>query len=861
MYSRNGNKMTELQNKIYTYFQQNPELQVLFMFDSSLTNDYQAELESAEWDDGYQLVIFQGDWFATKYRITHEWQDLKTILLFNGTREPTTREAMVAFPLLGALKANMAYKELPYDAFIQQYHIPVSMAMFVQKHITELQRSSVIRWAKQYYSPSFDTNTGMCLLLSSFLDQERLLSLDHIMIRILLLAVDSQAKRDAFFRKLQSAGNRDVLEYINKEFMSLVGQELNSNSVQHVEKIVESLKYNSITQQITVRDADPYKGYKIVNSLTLQRINLFVSTAMENFRFKDSFLLLFKEVGSNIRDAKLIELYGADAPFHYISADLCLPILENMAKDVKTHPENVLMRIAPILQQYEEDSEQIAGIGGFVQELANYYQLRNAFRSVQLNTPDIYIDVYINSVSPMDMAYRHAVDKFYTAHKKIEIPDYLEQLKLHLDKDYADFTNDLNLAWMDCIRTTPAGFGAVSLIGRQADFYQKMVKNCETKQVVIVSDALRYELAAELVKSLTAKKHIAKLEAMLASMPTETKYTKLTLFPHSELKFADLDMLVDGSSRPSADTRTELLQKYKPNAVCVDYTTVTQQSNKDNRELFKSPLVYIMHNTVDEAGHSNSAIEFTEGCSKAIEELRTLILRLHDYYNVVNIIVTADHGFLFQDLPIEEYSKHQVSDDALERKSRYYLTTSTEETHGIAKFPMKAVSPMQTDESIYVGVPCGTNRLATQGGGYRFAHGGTALEEVIVPVVICKYQRTNDAKSKVGVALVSRNLTVVSSNLKISLVQSEAVDSLHQERTITYALYNGENAVTPINELTLKSSDEELTASRMFNLTLTLNAVVQSNRLELRIYDKDDQLNPLIQQSVINQTLIERDEF
>ena len=235
--------MTELQNKIYTYFLQHPELQVLFMFDSSLTNDYQAELESAEWDDGYQLVIFQGDWFATKYRITHEWQDLKTILLFNGTREPTTREAMVAFPLLGALKANMAYKELPYDAFIQQYHIPVSMAMFVQKHLTELQRSSVIRWAKQYYSPSFDTNTGMCLLLSSFLDQERLLSLDHIMIRILLLAVDSQAKRDAFFRKLQSAGNRDVLEYINKEFMSLVGQELNSNSVQHVEKIVESLKY------------------------------------------------------------------------------------------------------------------------------------------------------------------------------------------------------------------------------------------------------------------------------------------------------------------------------------------------------------------------------------------------------------------------------------------------------------------------------------------------------------------------------------------------------------------------------------------------------------------------------------------
>ena len=150
---------------------------------------------------------------------------------------------------------------------------------------------------------------------------------------------------------------------------------------------------------------------------------------------------------------------------------------------------------------------------------------------------------------------------------------------------------------------------------------------------------------------------------------------------------------------------------------------------------------------------------------KAIEELRTLILRLHDYYNVVNIIVTSDHGFLFQDLPIEDYSKHQIAEDTLERKTRYYLSASPAFAHGIAKFPLHAVSPMRSEQNIYVGVPCGTNRLAAPGGGYQFAHGGMALEEVIVPVVICRYQRKNDAKSKVGVSLVSPNLSVVSSNV------------------------------------------------------------------------------------------------
>ena len=853
--------MLDLQTKIYNYFQRNPELKILFVFDNTLIKEYKTELDSVTWDEGYQYVVFQDDWFATKYKIMNEWQNIKTILLFDGKHEPTTQEELLNFPLLGAMKANMVFKQTSYDAFIQQYHIPLSMAMFVQKHIEELQRTTVLRWAHPYLNQHFDINTGMCILLSSFLEQERLLTVDQILIRVLLLAVDNNtSKRDAFYRKLQHPTNKEVHEYINKKFMQLVGQELSDNTVSHVEKIVEALKYNAITQQITKVPADPYGKYKIVNSLVLQRINSLITTALDSNRFREPFLNLLKTIGSNVHETKLIEVYGADAQFHYVSADLCLPILENMASQVKEHAEEVRQRLAPILHQFE-DNQKVTGLGKFIHEVANYYALNKAFRTISLHSMDMYIDTYINSVSPMDMAYRHAVSYFYEARHDDMLPEYVENLKKQLDLDYADFTNDLNLSWMDCVRQTSAGFGSVSVIGRQSDFYTKMVKNCETKQVVIVSDALRYELAEELVQNLAAKKHIATLEAMLASMPTETKYTKLTLFPHSELKFDNLEMLVDGVNRVSLDSRTQLLSQYKPNAVCVDYTAIMQKSPQENRELFKHPLVYIMHNTVDEAGHSNSAIDFTEGCKKAIDELRSLILRLHDYYNVVNIIVTSDHGFLFQDLAIAEHTKHQITEDSLERKTRYYLTNSAAFAHGIAKFPLHSVSPMRTEQNIFVGVPCGTNRFAAPGGGYQFAHGGMSLEEVIVPVVICRYQRKNDAKSKVGVALVSPNLSVVSSNLKVALVQSEAVDTLHQERVITCALYDGENAVTPIVELKLNSTDEDVTASRMFNITLTLNAVVESNRLELRIYDKEDSLNALIRQSVINNTLIERDEF
>lgn len=852
--------MTDLQHKLYGYFQHNADLRVLFVFDNTLMQDYRTDLDGASWDEGYQYVVFGGDWFTTKYKIVHEWQELKTILLFPNMAEPTTQEAMQHFPLLGALKANMAYKAMDYDAFIQQYQIPTTTAMFVQKHIQDLQRSAVLSWATPYLNRHLDPNTAMRVLLSAFLDQERLLSEEHILIRILLLAGEAQAKRDAFFHKLFLPTNKDVLTFVDDAFFLFSGQRINPNTPLHVESIVESIKYNAITQHVTAHARDPYGGYKIVNTLTLQHINLLITTAMENLRFRDAFLALLNDVGRNVRESKLIELYGAGAAFYYLSVEICLPILEQMAALVKDNPEDVLHRVNQIMFQFGENS-RISGLGRYLLETAKYYRLRGAFRSVRMSVPDMYVDSYIKSVSSMDMAYRHAVGYYYTTQQQVDLPEYVVPLKQQLDKDYADFTNDLNLGWMDCIRQNPAGFGAVTMIGRQADFYPKMVKNCDTKQVVIISDALRYELAQELVQDLTAQKHIVTLEAMLASMPTETKYTKLTLFPHRDLQLAGTDMLVDGTICSTIDTRTELLNKYKPNAVCVDYTTVAHQSLQENRELFKRPLVYILHNTVDEAGHTDSALDFTQGCNKAIEELRRLILRLHDTYHVVNILVTSDHGFLFQDLPIEAYAKHTITDEAIERKTRYYLTESKAEVHGIAKFPLPSVSPMQSEKEVYVAAPCGTNRIATQGGGYQFAHGGMTLEEVIVPIVICRYQRTNEAKSKVGVALVSKNLSVVSSSLKIALVQSEAVDATHQGRMIVCALYAGEHPVTSQTTLTLQSADEELTATRMFNLTLTLNTVVSSGNLELRIYDKEDQLNPLIQQTVINQTLIERDEF
>ncbi len=76
-----------IQDKIYTYFDGNDELRVLFIFDQML--QIESELEGASWREGYHYEVFDGRWFTTKYKIEHDWVDKKVVLLFPNMIEPS----------------------------------------------------------------------------------------------------------------------------------------------------------------------------------------------------------------------------------------------------------------------------------------------------------------------------------------------------------------------------------------------------------------------------------------------------------------------------------------------------------------------------------------------------------------------------------------------------------------------------------------------------------------------------------------------------------------------------------------------------------------------------------------------------
>ena len=88
--------MSELQKKIYDYFERDTELRVLFIFNDSVDIFTTAELESVEWKSGYRYIDFKGDWFTTKYRLDNDWQNGEKYHLFTVGQDAAPLHAVLS---------------------------------------------------------------------------------------------------------------------------------------------------------------------------------------------------------------------------------------------------------------------------------------------------------------------------------------------------------------------------------------------------------------------------------------------------------------------------------------------------------------------------------------------------------------------------------------------------------------------------------------------------------------------------------------------------------------------------------------------------------------------------------------------
>ncbi|EHH9351120.1 BREX-1 system phosphatase PglZ type A [Salmonella enterica] len=516
---------------------------------------------------------------------------------------------------------------------------------------------------------------------------------------------------------------------------------------------------------------------------------------------------------------------------------------------------------------------------------AIYDALRQAERLLNLRNRHIdgfhYQDsatfwkAYCEELFRFDQAYRLFNEYALLVHSKgamilKSLDDYIEAL-------YSNwYLAELSRSWNKVLETeNRMQEWRIAGVPRQQNFYNEVVKpqfnNPQIKRVfVIISDVLRYEVAEELGNQInTEKRFTAELRSQLGVLPSYTQLGMAALLPHDEICYqpgsGDI-VYADGLSTSGTPNRDTILKKYKGMAVKSD--DLLKWKNQQGRDLIRDyEVVYIWHNTIDAMGDSASTEEKTfEACRNAVVELKDLVTRVINRLHGTRIIVTADHGFLFQQQPLSGQDKTTLQikpDNTIKNHKRFIIGHQLPADDFCWKGKVADTAGV-SDNSEFL-IPKGIQRFHFSGGA-RFVHGGAMLQEVCVPVLQVKaLQKTAAEKQpqRRPVDIVKHHplIKLVNNIDKVSLLQTHPVGELYEPRTLNIFIVDNANNVVSGKERICFDSDNNTMEKRVRDVTLKLIGANFNRRNEYWLILEDAQTETGYQKYPVIIDLAFQDDF
>lgn len=452
-------------------------------------------------------------------------------------------------------------------------------------------------------------------------------------------------------------------------------------------------------------------------------------------------------------------------------------------------------------------------------------------------TAAIGFEKYQSDWFRIDQHYR----RFTYAHQTADFQKPLETLKAEVDKQYANrYLYNFGVRWQQAIETMSEWKSSV--LTPQARFFDRhvapVVNDGRTKMVVIISDGMRYEVAEELTSMIRGENRFdANISALLGSLPSYTQLGMASLLPQSTLELdpEGMPVLADGKPTNGTASRDKILQGVKGHAITA--AQVLAMSGSELRELYtKHQIFYVYHDRIDAAG--DEATTERTVFEAAEESLRELLLLVKKWTNAnaTNILITADHGFLYQDAPLEPayYISESPQGDAVTKINRRFVLGRSLKSSPSFMTLTSAQAGLVGD--IDIQIPKSIHRIPRPGAGTRYVHGGASLQEIVVPVVTVNKKRKSDVRP-VNVDLMPETDKITTGQLAVKLLQREAVTEKIQSRQVRLGLYVRDMLISDQPVLTFDSvSDDQRDRYQKAVLYLTQDADQYNNRpVELRL--------------------------
>ena len=437
-------------------------------------------------------------------------------------------------------------------------------------------------------------------------------------------------------------------------------------------------------------------------------------------------------------------------------------------------------------------------------------------------------DRYLAADYNMDQQYR----KFYYYYDQLESTESFEPLRELVENIYTnEYLACLLPAWNAGIQQDTA----FSVIPLQRDFYNANLRYTKERTVVIISDAMRYEVGQELFARMQDDpKCTAKLSVQLSVLPSYTRLGMAALLPHKTLEMTDdFQVLADGILCDNLAGRQQVLQSYTPDSVCVQFDDIKNLKVAELRDvLTKRQIIYVYHNQIDARGDkANTEDEVFNACEEAVQEIMDLIHRISVSGNTYHFIVTADHGFIYKRDKLTESDKisGKSADKAFVNR-RFIVSKAALEDDGIDHVSMGHV--LGNEDSKVVSYPVSSNVFKVAGGGANYVHGGSSPQEMLVPVLEFKMERGHMETKNAEIALVSIVHKITNLITSMDFIQSDAVsDTVKTAKYRIFFLSEDNEKISNENSY-VADSREENAQKRIFRMRFTFKN---------KKYDKDKQ--------------------
>jgi uncharacterized protein (TIGR02687 family) len=492
---------------------------------------------------------------------------------------------------------------------------------------------------------------------------------------------------------------------------------------------------------------------------------------------------------------------------------------------------------------------------------AEFFALRNQYRDgFDFADASAMYRAYESDLYRFDQLYRRFCHFADVAGPQTS--DLLKTLREQIEAAYCHwYLVQLSQSWGKFVAGLLPDAWKIEGVHNQYRFFNRHVKPHTSegenrRAFVIVSDALRYEVAQEVASTLNGTYRFeAELSSMLGVLPSYTALGMASLLPHQRLEYKpNGDVLIDGQSTTGTDQRSSILSGVQ--GIALKATELLAMKKEEGRQLVANrSVVYIYHDEIDARGDKLPTEGDTfDAAEKAVSDIVDIVRYVINSLNGNYVVITADHGFLFTETAPNETDKSKLGDHpagTVKAKKRYLLGLGLPEG-GDQAWRGRTEVTANAQGGMEFWIPKGTNRFHFTGGA-RFLHGGAMLQEIVVPVITVRHLKDKKVREKtrtkyVSVHVLGTRHRITTPTHRFNLIQMEAVSDRAKPVNLKLTIFLGDEAVSSTETVTFDSLSDKM-EERQKSVMLTLQDREYDKKAAYRLVLRDTETG-IEQQSV-----------